>query len=90
MLTVTGRLICATEADADALAPAVDEHVRLTPAEPGCLSFDIRRDPDDPRAFRVDEAFRDRAAFEAHQARMRETDWPARAKDVTRDLEVRD
>ena len=88
MLTVKGRLICATEADADALAPAVDEHVRLTRAEPGCLSFDIRRDPDDRCAFRVDEAFHDRAAFEAHQARMAATDWPDLSRDAARDLTI--
>ena len=87
-VTVTGRLICPSPEARDALVPAVDEHVRLTRAEPGCLSFDIRPDPDDASAFLVDEAFSDRPAFDAHQARMQATGWPALTADVTRDLTV--
>ena len=34
--------------------------------EPGTLRFDIYQDPNDDQAFYVYEAYRDRAAFEAH------------------------
>ena len=87
-LTVTGRLICPSAEARDALVPAVREHIRLTQAEPGCLGFDIRPDPADATAFLVEEAFVDRPAFDAHQARMQATGWPALTADVVRDLRI--
>jgi quinol monooxygenase YgiN len=35
--------------------------------EPGCLQFDVIRDPDDPTRLMLYEVYADAAAFEAHQ-----------------------
>ena len=62
-------------------------HVAATLAEPGCLSFTID-DTDDPMVFDVQESFRDRASFDAHQARTRESVWFAATKGILRDFRV--
>jgi quinol monooxygenase YgiN len=64
-------------------------HVAATRAESGCLSFTID-DTDDPMVFDVMESFRDRAAFDAHQARTRDSDWFAATKGILRDFRVED
>lgn len=62
-------------------------HVHLTRAEPGCLSFDVVP-TGDPLIWQVDEAFADRAAFDAHQVRAADTDWAALTKDIARDYVI--
>ena len=72
-VSLTGAIRCAPD-EVDLLRAAIPTHVRLTRAEPGCLAFDIRDTPD-PCVFEVSELFRDRAAFEAHDARTRASAW---------------
>lgn len=72
------RLTGHIDVPADRLASieaALAEHKALTRAEPGCISFSV--DPCDQVAgrFLVSELFRDRASFEAHQARVKASDW---------------
>ena len=40
-----------------------------TRAEPGCLTYDLHRDPEDPGHFMFYETWRDQAALDAHLAR---------------------
>ncbi|MDP3196502.1 hypothetical protein [Tabrizicola sp.] len=44
---LTGHLVCAFQEDVETLRTHLPEHVRLTRAEPGCLSFAV-----DPRRIR--------------------------------------
>jgi quinol monooxygenase YgiN len=87
-LRVNGFLIGDSQAEADRLQPLLDEHVRLTRAEPGCLSFEVTRVEDDPARFRLREAFRDRPAFEAHQVRTRASRWFAESQSLRRDFKI--
>ncbi len=59
----------------DAVRAALPRHIALTRAEPGCLAFDVTEDPRRAGRFEVRERFTDRAAFDAHQQRMRASDW---------------
>lgn len=86
---LNGRLICADAAEALIVARALPEHLRLTRAEAGCLWFTVVQS-DDPLIWTVDEGFADRAAFDAHQARTRCSDWYAQTKDIQRDFTLRD
>lgn len=87
MIRVTGTLSCTTAADAVLVRQHLPEHVRLSRAEPGCLTF--RVDPtDDPLVWRLDETFADRAAFEAHQTRTRAADWFRITAHLRRDFHV--
>lgn len=63
------------EARRAAIRAALVDHIRLTRAEPGCLSFDVTEDPASPGRFAVAELFASRAAFEAHQARVAASVW---------------
>lgn len=59
----------------DAIRAALPAHIELTRAEPGCLSFLVIEDRCHPGRFNVSERFTDRAAFNAHQERMKASDW---------------
>ncbi len=84
MITLSGRLICANATEADLVREHLADHLRLTRAEPGCLSFNVVP-TDDPLVWQVDESFTDRAAFEAHQARMRGSAWYKATAHLKRD-----
>ncbi len=52
----------------EAFLPLMAENARASlHAEPGCLQFDVCRDPDAPRVV-LYEVYTDRAAFDAHLA----------------------
>ena len=87
MIRLSGRLVCMSEAERAAVVTYRPGHVALTRAEPGCLSFSID-DTDDPMVFDVVENFRDRAAFDAHQARTRDSLWFAATRSILRDFRV--
>ena len=87
MILVTGLLICATQADAEIVRTMLPEHIRLSGAEPGCLTFSVTPSAD-PLIWLLDESFVDRAAFEAHQARTRASAWFAATRALGRDFHV--
>lgn len=84
---LTGRLICTSEAEAETVRQHLPEHVRLTRAEPGCLSFEVEA-TDDPHVWRVEERFADRDAFLHHQERTRASRWGAATQGIRRDYSV--
>jgi quinol monooxygenase YgiN len=50
----------------DAVARAFAEIVPASRAEPGILSYQVHRDPEDPAVFTIYERYRDEAAYQAH------------------------
>ncbi len=84
---LTGHLTCTPE-EIDTVRAALPEHIRLTRAEAGCLSFDVVQNPADPCRWDVSETFVDRAAFAAHQARTRDSDWWRATAHMPRDFEI--
>ncbi|MEI2804851.1 putative quinol monooxygenase [Albidovulum sp.] len=88
-LTLSGFLVCRTLEEADRVAALLPEHTRLSRAEAGCLRFEVWRSQADPCRFAVSECFRDRAAFEAHQARAATTVWARATKGIPRDYVIR-
>ena len=69
-----------------ALLPLLEGHIAASLAEPGCERFEITRDADDAELFRLDELFRDEAAFAQHQERTRASDWGRASADCPRDF----
>lgn len=67
---------------------ALPEHIALTRAEPGCLSFEVEEDADVPGRFKVSETFESQAAFDAHQARTKASAWFEVTKGIPRDYEI--
>lgn len=87
-VTLTGFLVCRTIEEADRVAALLPEHIALTRAEPGCLRFEIWRSHADPCRFAVSECFHDRAALEAHRARMEGTLWARATSVIPRDYAI--
>jgi len=87
-LYLTGFLICDTLAEADRVSELLPDHLRLTRAEPGCLKFEVFRSHEDPTRFAVSEIFRDRANFEAHQARSKVSAWGIGTAGIRRDFRI--
>ena len=89
MIHVTGTLTCATAAEAELVRQHLPEHIRLSRAEPGCLTFNVDA-TDDPLVWRLDESFADKAAFKAHGDRMRASAWFTATAGLARAFEVRE
>ena len=87
MIRLRGHLICMTDAEAQVVRAHLAEHIRLSRAEPGCLSFDVTQ-ADDPLIWDVNESFRTRADFDAHQTRTRDSLWFAATRHILRDFRV--
>jgi quinol monooxygenase YgiN len=85
VIRVSGTLAC-PPGEAEALRAALPAHIRLSRAEPGCLSFDVTETA--PCVFTLDESFADRAAFDAHQARTRASVWWRITAHLPRDFTV--
>lgn len=84
---LTGRLICADEAQAALVAALLPVHIALTRAEPGCLRFEVTP-THDPRVWQVDELFDGAGSFAAHQTRIRDSEWGRMTAGIARDYTV--
>jgi len=89
MIYLSGRLICTNEQDVRTLRAHLPEHIRLSRAESGCLSFDVSP-TDDPLIWSVQERFTDQAAFDTHQTRTRASEWFRATNHIQRDYRVTD
>ncbi|WP_299924720.1 putative quinol monooxygenase [uncultured Pelagimonas sp.] len=72
----------------DEVRTALVEHIKLTRAEPGCLRFEVVASQTKMGRFDVSEEFLDKAAFEAHQARVKSSDWGRITQGIPRDYEI--
>ncbi|KAA3498073.1 antibiotic biosynthesis monooxygenase [Rhizobium rhizogenes] len=84
---LSGFLRCASVEDIQLVETHLPAHLRLTRAEPGCISFDVTQ-ADDPLIWRVEELFVDRAAFDFHQQRTRASEWFTATAAILRDYEI--
>jgi quinol monooxygenase YgiN len=89
MIRLRGHLICVTEDEVAAVNTHLPQHIALTRAEPGCLSFEITP-TDDPKVFEVMETFRTRDDFNAHQTRTRASVWFEATRGILRDFRIED
>ncbi|MDO8882394.1 MAG: antibiotic biosynthesis monooxygenase [Pseudotabrizicola sp.] len=87
MIRLKGHLICMSQAEADVVRAHLPEHIRLSREEPGCLSFNVAQ-TDDPMIWDVQESFRTRADFDAHQTRTRASLWFDATRHILRDFRV--
>ncbi len=63
-------------------------HIGLSLAEDGCVSFDVRVDPTNPNRYLVDEEFTTQAAFDAHQARVKASEWGQATAHLNRQYKI--
>ena len=74
IVKLTGH-IDVPDTDIEIVEKYAPEHIRLSRAEPGCLKFDFWQDAENPNIYRLDEAFKDREAFDLHTARAKASKW---------------
>ncbi|TQK17932.1 quinol monooxygenase YgiN [Microbacterium sp. SLBN-154] len=84
---LAGELECATEEEAQVVRLLLPEHLRLTRAEVGCVSFEVVA-TDNPRIWSVEERFADQAVFESHQRRVASSEWGRATAGITRRYSV--
>ncbi len=84
---LTGRLICASEAECALVRQFLPDHIRLTRQEPGCISFEVTQSAD-PLIWTVEECFVDQAAFDVHQARTKTSEWARQTATIQRDYRI--
>lgn len=71
-----------------AVSKAVVDHIRLTRAEPGCISFEVTPCPTVEGRFLVAETFENRAAFDHHQTRTGKSIWAEITAGLPREYEI--
>ncbi len=71
-----------------AVQAAVLDHIALTHAEEGCISFEVTHCPDVKYRFLVAEAFESRAAFDAHKTRTKASPWAKITAGLPRDYSI--
>lgn len=76
--------------DLEAVTQALVVHKELTLLEPGCIVFRVSQSTLQPNRFEVYEEFTSRDAFEAHQQRVKASEWGKISKNVTRHYQVTD
>lgn len=86
-VALMGRLSCANGREAATVARHLPRHVELSRAETGCLHFDVEPTTD-PLVWTVSESFVDQAAFDAHQARARTSEWGMATAGIRRDYTI--
>lgn len=84
---LTGRLICRDASQAAIVEEHLLQHVELTLAEPGCLSFAVTATTD-PLVWDVEEWFTDEASFALHQARVASSEWGRATAGIERSYSV--
>ena len=82
-VTLFAQLKCSKMAQTTLVAAHLPEHIRLTRAVAGCISFEVQKSAD-PLVWDVVEVFSNRAAFEAHQARAAASAWGQATKGIER------
>lgn len=87
MVHLSGKVICADEQQVALIAAHLPEHIRLSRAEPGCLSFEVRQS-EDPLIWSVEESFTDQTAFDAHQTRTKASPWFAATGHIRRVYQI--
>ncbi|CED61174.1 Putative uncharacterized protein [Moritella viscosa] len=75
-------------ADLSAIKKALISHKELTRNEPGCLMFNVTKSEINLNRFDVYEEFINKAAFEQHQVRVKNSAWGKAAANVERHYEI--
>ncbi|EKO3688309.1 antibiotic biosynthesis monooxygenase [Vibrio metschnikovii] len=80
--------ILVPESDLELVKNELVNHKCLTLEEPGCISFSVTENSENPLRFDVYEEFTDKAAFEHHQKRVKASNWGKVTVNVERYYEI--
>lgn len=82
-VTIKGHIRVPVEA-LETIKMHLPAHIQNTLNEPGCLIFQVQQDALDACLFHVSEKFEDERALDAHQNRVKSSQWGAVTKNVER------
>ena len=77
-----------TDSDLEIVKDALPLHIELTQYEEGCLVFQVEQDKENCNVFTVYEEFSSRESFEAHQNRVKSSNWGRVTNNVSRHYQV--
>ena len=80
---LSGHIIV-PKSDLKAVREKLPEHIEKTRAEKGCLFFSVVEVSAKPGQFDVYEEFKNKAAFELHQARVQSSEWGQVSRNIKR------
>ena len=73
----------------DSVKSALKEHISLTRAEEGCISFDVVPSDTIVGRFMVSEIFANQTAFDAHQKRTKKSIWFETTEGIPRQYSIK-
>ena len=73
----------------DEVRAALEDHIRLTRKEPGCIMFNVTPCREVELRLLVDEIFENQQAFDAHQTRTKASPWAEITAGLPRDYSIR-
>ena len=73
-ITLQGHIVV-SDAYLASVQDELPNHIEITQKEQGCLIFRVSQDTENKNTFNVYEEFVDRAAFETHQKRVKNSWW---------------
>ncbi|WP_299690378.1 antibiotic biosynthesis monooxygenase [uncultured Vibrio sp.] len=82
--------IIVPSSDLKSVEQALVVHTKLTLSEPGCIAFRVTQSTLQPNRFEVYEEFTNRQTFEAHQRRVKASEWGEISKNATRHYQITD
>jgi len=82
--------IIVPDADLTSVQEELENHIKLTREENGCLIFDVTQDSDQKNRFNVYEEFTNRDSFANHQDRAGKSKWASVTKNVERHYQIMD
>lgn len=80
--------ILVPESELEVVKAGLVNHKRLTLEESGCIHFSVTESPINPLRFDVYEEFKDKAAFDYHQSRVKASHWGKLTVNVERHYEI--
>lgn len=86
-VTLQGYIVV-SDTDLASVQDVLPEHIELTQREDGWLNFTVSQDAENKNRFNVYEKFVNRAAFEAHHKRAKESRWSNVATNVERHYQI--
>ncbi|MEO9653994.1 putative quinol monooxygenase [Marinomonas sp.] len=86
-VSLQGYLLVSPE-DLAAVRQALPLHISLTRQEVVCVLFQVTESHQQTGRFDVHEEFVDRPSFEAHQARVKNSDWGAISRHAERFYQI--
>ena len=86
-IILSGHIIV-LPAELDTIRKALPVHIEATRSEEGCITYQVDEHPTETGRFDVYEEFVNKAAFEYHQKRVKESAWGEVTLSVTRSYTV--